>query len=247
MTSPGSYVRVDAAAEAATARRCDTDPNFLGIYRMLEKVEGDAHRRQWNHPDNTGTLFQVIRAPRPRTDVALNAVAAAGVGASWLQGGFERFCRTRDGNVGAALLDVAVVCEYLRKEADKDDYHGDLEGAPLEGFETYGIGLLNEVWAVEQQAASGAEAEAIVRARGRRPTDHPNRQEMRMLWLAGRDGIMWHAVRRRGEQLRIAAELPDSDEPHQVGDIVHALSRITNALVSNPVPTWPRTHKTQHT
>lgn len=216
--------------EAETLKRCEADPNFDAIHEALVKVEMEAHRRQWDNPLNFHRLFEVVRAPNPH-EMFPGTVAAVGV--RWLeeiQDEFDHRCEQRDGNVGMAVVDLAAAFEHFR---EGHDVHAVNEG----GFELYGVGFLSEAWSVE--GTSEEEAAEVDRLLAQRQLHlHPKRREMRVVHVAGRDGIMWSGTRFRGERLRIIAEMPDSDDRH-IGNIVHGLSRATAALVGNPVPIWP--------
>jgi hypothetical protein len=208
------------ADDTDTQALCADDPWMEGVRQLLLRLE---------HNANIAKLFEVSKS-------------ASGVGlrmADVLQEGFDFRIDQRGGNTGLALLDVACAAEFARRKLVEEgcDPTRDLWEPEL-GTEVYGWGLLSESWMVDsrggwtpEQRAAFEEAQAQ-----RRLHEHPDRIEIRMIHLVCRDGNFWTVMRERGSQPVAVVQKPESLGLNVVGNIPHALGRIVDAIVNNPVP-----------
>lgn len=216
-----------------TKRLCEQDPFAAAIGRKLAAVEEEF---DWDAPP---TLYQVDRHPQ-RPEIAVDPTPL-------LQFMLDRTVERVDGDFGAALCHLATFVEgmtnklrsgeatdlapdsYLRRAAEAGR---DLLTARTPGYRPHGLAIAATAWAVVAEPDSEV-ARGEVRVR-----DAEQRVEMRMVFLAGRDGLSWTVARTRGEQPTTLVHLPESDDQF-VGAIGNALSRIVNAGCGNPVPIMP--------
>lgn len=240
-----------------TSRLCARDPYAAAVRKSLLGVEREFAKLGWDGENTNAKLFQIDR------DDVLPEVEL-----SWctgLQKTFAGFVEAVDGNVGRGMWEMvgqfeayvdalrtgkplsgiaefdeetlaefqmdAAVTECMLREAGEAGE--DLQAGQSPGFTLFGLGMSAVAWAsrTKDPVAKKLFLE-------HRLDEYEHREEDRIVYFIGRDGILW-VVRRERDGVPLAlAFLPDSERGH-VGSIVNGLSRLLNAMVSNPVPIWP--------
>jgi hypothetical protein len=219
---------------------CARDTLAARTRMLLLKLEKQAHRLGWDHPDNIGMVFQSQYNPRTHH-----------VDHRWSDNFTDIIKIISDrngGNIGQAFQELAAVSEgMLKGEMDyrlppqyrninwarpgKDLWEGDRPG-----WKFYGYGFRYEAWIVE---ADHEEHTELLR-RAHSLDSHPNRVEARQVCLAARDGRLWCVSRVRGQQATVYIEPSDAVGSGMAGNVVNGLGRLTNTIAGEPVPIRPR-------
>lgn len=228
-------------AVARTDELCAVDGRAARTRVLLHRLEVKGHKSGWDGDAALPEVFVVDYNPDSDQVVYRWAEPITGI----VRDAMER----NGGNVGAALQVVASSAERIRAGeqaphplAPPNPFAGmpadqDLFGGNTPGWKFYGYGLRSEGWTTPRGGVT-RDSSLHQAAHERRLHEHPDRVEARVVWLAGRDGIAWHLVRRRGESPQCIAFRPESDLDFG-GNIGNALGRMTNAAVGNPVPVRP--------
>lgn len=212
----------------ATEELCQRQPLAARTRVALLRLEKEVHRAGWDSP---ASLPTILRFERHRTKHFVKAMESEPLTACLTLA----YTRHTDGDVGKAMELLAWVTErgreafsYLGVPLDEDVMRSD--GGP--GWEFYGYGLRMEGWTLP---ALGLDAvpEAV---REKRIHEHPDRVETRMVYLVARDGLSWSLVRRRRMPPVECVVTRPEGQFEQLGLVVNALGRMTNAAAGNPVP-----------
>ena len=201
----------------ATDRLCAETPRYAAIRQVLLDLEADGHRAGWDHPVNAPTIFTFTRDrllgrvhahPSPVVNLALRVGLIRG-----------------SGEPGEVLAHLAAAFDQAREEV------GPTEVTDTPGVDFYGYAFRGEGWAVDEPDDTAREA-----AQRHELYRHPGRVEIRQVYLAGRDGLSWWVLRRRGQDPQVLAALPESTTWNQGGLVPNALVRMTNARAQSHAP-----------
>lgn len=244
-----------------TTRLCRRDPYAAAVRKSLLGLERELAKLGWDGERVDPKLFQLDRAEdQPEVELSW---------CSGLQATFASFVDAVDGNVGRGMCETAGVFEdyvdalrtgkplsgiaefdeealaafqldaaitecMLREAGEAGD---DLQVAQSPGYTLYGLGMAAVAWTMQSNDPLAKKLFLEHRLH-----EYEHRGEGRIVYCVGRDGILW-VVRRERDGVPIAlAYLPESDGGH-AGSIVNGLSRLLNAMCSNPVPIWPNMSK----
>jgi len=243
-TLAGYAERIDAQA-ARTRALCTDQPQQQEVRAALLRAEKEIHQHGWDRPPTVFFLQQNIRTGRIRYTE------------------FKRFTRLlvevpgRHPDVLDLLADIA---EILRGQAHRPDAELDLAVQQLppafrdmvakfradptadlfdvsdRHWRFHGVGMVFEGWMVLNVDDATEEL-----ARHHKLHSHPERIEVREVHYAARDGWFWELTRlRRTPTIALprhcVALHRDNDDYSVTGGIPHSLTRLCNAIASNPVP-----------
>lgn len=230
--------------DARTRSLCAGRPDLAAVRIALLDVEKTIHRDGWDQPprmffvrrhERSGRVSSVSfpllsREIQARLDRGERPATALAV----VAGVTEYMRAVVDGLADPEPADVPVDLRALLGRRPGDDLFDC--GA---GHRFFGIGFATEAWTT---ASEGVEASRVNRemAMQGRLDEHPDRIEVRVVYLYPRDGWAWQVTRLRGTRTAAfpracIAHEPDS-EVHVTGRIPEALSRICNAIASDAVP-----------
>jgi len=199
----------DISDDTQMLQLCADDPQLEAIHQLLLRVDADADTRGFGHPLNEDRLFEVLRNPSDAdADMRWDDVVQALFDAKYYK------C---EGHVGRALYDLATTMEHAARNVTSDHPGADLYiPRGMDGYQIYGWAMLTETM--------------VVVCADTAPTTVP----VRSIQLAGRDGILWRLHHERGTGPVVAALLPEARGVNS-GVVAHSLTRLTNAVVGNPV------------
>lgn len=238
-------IQVMDAAAARTQRLCSDQPLQAEVRRVLLSAEKTLHEDGWDRPpkifhlqlnDRTGrvrfTEFEkfsrlLIGFPNLRPPDALGVLTRV-----------TEYIRAQVQAPAAGLDDVIrdlppeMRVLFMRARGNPD---ADLFGGGGRDWRFLGVGMAFEGWTVIEHDSSIEEL-----ARNHRLYTHPDRVEMRQIFYVARDGLSWDVQRLRhappGHPSRYCVILNQENNLHLAGSIPHMLSRMCNAIASNPVP-----------
>lgn len=245
ITTPGNDDRTD--------EYCAADPHAAEIRKALLDLERKAHATGWDGPDSRPRIFALhLHKDRPQVRVQW---------ADQFNSQLKAIAEANGGNIGSAIEHIAEIADtcaqYMRSGSVPDRlaatlpqsvvdlmaearergmFDGDLMGDG--DYRFHGYGIRTEAWGAR---ATAEDADAVHRAAEQRAIHRrPDRIELRYVLLPARDGILWIVERARGQrQASSTIALPESSTSGFAGQIVHGLSRMSNAVAANPVPIWP--------
>lgn len=253
MTRPGpptaaEYLDLIDTWNAETQRLCTEQPEQAGVRHALLAAEKRCHDKGWDGPPD---VFYLARHPRTgkvryrRFD-------------KWSTMLVDLAARPRD-----VLAVLAEVAEMTRAAVSHHVYPGDLDGpvgvvaaALLDSFSRgadpdgdlftgshdifHGIGFTTEAWLVMGGNSLADRKYIDALAQSRQLHSHPDRREIRSVLYAARDGYFWDVQRfRRVPDLalpRFVRVRTQDDEGPTAGSVPRSLTRMCNAIASNPVP-----------
>lgn len=228
-------MRFPNAAMEATEEACAHEPLVARTRMALLRLEKDGHRAGWDQPANSPTIFKVEYDPGRHFVTARPALGITQV--------LDVATLKVGGDVGEALMLVASVMEHSRQQlthAGMPVGHDLFHGETLSRF--YGFAMRNEGWSVDLDIDAQTEAErlrssgALAAAEDGLLHRHPDRIETRMVHLVARDGLTWWVLRlRRRPPVQAIMMRPEADL-QGTGLVLHALGRMTAAMVGNVVP-----------
>lgn len=234
--SQGNLFADNATRIEYTNRLCDGDPLIAATRDALVTLE------QTYQEDDGPQLFQMDRR-EATAEVHIHQPES-------LQQMYVHLANRLDGEFGAALYQLAEWSEELAQKlragtagpfappavlARLAQTGHDLVSPGRAGFDVYGMLLVADTWMTEVDAEEAAElAEGKLKVR-----DMAGRRSLRMVVLYCRDGLAWTVTRCSDEPESTALVFPPESEDLFAGQIIHALSRLVNAMCNNPVPVVP--------
>lgn len=207
-----------AAAQSIkhTDLMCSLSPTLTATRRVLLAVEAQGHAAGWDGPDAKGRMFLLDHRrgePEVRTRQADNYTHS-----------LHAIARRIEGNVHGAMLLMGETLRDLRAGRN------DLGGSPPLGWAFHGVGLQAESW------FTFATAEQV--RGGMRPSQQPDRAEIRVVYASTVDGLFWTCIRQRDGEPFACAQTHE-DNATAAGGIVRGLSLMTQAMAALPVPAMP--------
>ncbi|HET6285740.1 MAG TPA: hypothetical protein VFG15_03180 [Amycolatopsis sp.] len=242
--------KMDAQA-ARTRKLCTDQPQQQDVRTALLRAEKDIHQHGWDMPPTVFFLQQNLHTGRIRYTE------------------FERFSRLLEelpGRHPDVLDRLADIAEFMRRQAHvpvaeldpavqwlpptfrdmvvklRANPTADLFDVSGRHWRFHGVGMAYEGWMVLDVDDATEEL-----ARSHKLHSHPERIEVREVHYAARDGWIWEVTRlRRTPSIAVPRHciaLHRDNDYSVVGGIPHSLTRMCNAITSNPVPvvpaTWP--------
>lgn len=217
-----------------TDAECARNPTAGGIRKLLLHTERKFHQRGWDSL-RMAKIFTLERSTST-SRVSLEWADTLSSGLQDLRGNFG-------GALGPAMLDVATMYEGYRIEADLLSRRlpgQDLMQPQSADREFYGFGLIGEAWSSGHEATRADRKSAQAHAHERLLDVYEHRVEGRMVQFAGRDGLCWKLQRRNGASPLVFCWRANDPDAVQFGQLIHALSRMTNAFTWDDVPIAPR-------
>lgn len=239
------YIEMMDAAAAETQQLCDAQPEQQAVRTALLRAEKTIHQAGWDAPPELFLLYRHTKTGRvryDRHDVFTRIIINAPMRSADVLDGIAlavEFVRAQAmGSARSPVVDDAppFIRQYLRRA--RMNPRGDLFGGGDLRWRFFGIGFVSEAWIVLNMDDTTQEA-----ARSHTIYRHPNRIEMRQLYLAARDGWNWEVRRlRRTSTIAVPRHCIATNHDSNtrvVGSIPHALTRMCNAIASNSVPVMP--------
>lgn len=231
------------AIAARTQQFCADQPPQQEIRTTLLRAEKQIHQNGWDAPPEMFFLQQNTKTMRVRytklDTLSHLLVTLPGRSPDALQMIAEFTERLRAQAMASSASPLAeTVPPALRHLAfarpDQDLFKG---VGPNWRF--HGIGFAHEAWL--RLRATPEDMELI---KQHRLYTHPERIEIRQIYYTGRDGWNWQVLRLRRTPTKIVVPrycvvLNNDNAPQIAGTVPHYLSRLCNAIVSNPVPITP--------
>jgi hypothetical protein len=245
------YIELRDAAAARTQKLCTDQPQQAAVRTALLRAEKQVHQEHgWDGPPKVFFLQQHAKTGRIRytefEKFSLMLVALPGRPTDILAklASVTEFTRAQ-AHVAEDELDPLMrdlppefhaMMERARRNPDADLF--DCSG---EHWHFHGVGVIIEAWMVLDPSP-----ETQTMAHNRQLHTHPERIEIRELYYAARDGWMWDLTRLRRTPTiavpRHCVVLHHDNDHRVVGTVPHALTRMCNAISSNPVRIAPATH-----
>lgn len=215
-----------AAAQSIerTNAMCSLIPVLAATRAALLAVEAAAHAAGWDGPDAKGRVFlldnrrgapEVQCRPADNLTTSLHAIA-----------------RRTQGNVHHATQHMGQTMREMRagRARSGEVMRAGFGSTPPPGWAFYGVGLQAESWMTFASAEQ-------VRA-GIRPSQQPDRLEVRTVYASTVDGLYWTCIRQHSGQPFACAHTHE-DTVTSSGGIAHGLSLMTQAMADSPVPAMP--------
>jgi hypothetical protein len=220
--SAAEYLAIIDTWNAETQRLCSEQPEQAAVRQALLHAEKRTHERGWDGPPEVFTLG------RHRGKVHYSR-----------QDEFTSMVRDLPQRPPATLEAIAAIMEAARTEATQggmtDDLITNRQGAVFQG-----IGFMFEGWMVLGTDSVAANKYTDALAKEHLLKTHPDRREVRIVSYAARDGYVWDVQRfRRQPDLalpRYTRVLTQDDDDPTAGSVPRSLTRMCNAIASNPVP-----------